>query len=418
MDRLIETRHVAAVDYRDVTAAGQQHDDPNRWLFLPQTSGGSVALPSRSQGQPGNQLYWHLHNHTTSTLTLAEVSLSNGQTGQGVQLHIPGQVFSALALESQQLLLLIGTKAGASHVVAYGRKDWAYQGRCQLLQQRGSADWGMKEELWCSALEAANPSSSSSSNAAASQVLGQLLVPGQLCLSSLAAALAYHGAQMSEAEAAAASLSQLQGRISAAVQFIQARFPAYSPARCWHALFASYCEAWQQQHALLGLFGAAGGWLGVVRAGGLLSVLRRPSAPEVLLAESNIKALGEVLQVAGAAGSSRDARPIPGGAAELAKVRLCLSMLGELLGQPAMRVMTQAVMAGVSVEGELLPRFLELLLQGPPAAAAAASGSSGASVLAGGVAARLAEWRLQRQAQLLAVQEQLAELPYPLETLR
>lgn len=70
------------------------------------------------------------------------------------------------------------------------------------------------------------------------------------------------------------------------------------------------------------------------------------------------------------------------------------------------------------MEGELLPRFLELLLQGPPAAAAAASGSSGASVLAGGVAARLAEWRLQRQAQLLAVQEQLAELPYPLETLR
>jgi hypothetical protein len=88
-----------------------------------------------------------------------------------------------------------------------------------------------------------------------------------------------------------------QARITAAVELIKAKFPAYSPARCWHALFASYCEAWQQQHALLGLFAAAGGWLGVVRAGGMLSVLRRPSAAEVLLAENNIKALGEVLQV-------------------------------------------------------------------------------------------------------------------------
>jgi hypothetical protein len=154
------------------------------------------------------------------------------------------------------------------------------------------------QELWCCALAAANPSSSSSNAAAAaSQVLGQLLVPGQLCLSSLVAALAYHGAQLSEAEAAAASLNQLQARITAAVEVIKTKFPAYSAARCWHVLFASYCEAWQQQHALLGLFGAAGGWLGVVRAGGMLSVLRKPSPPEVLLAENNIKALGDVLQV-------------------------------------------------------------------------------------------------------------------------
>jgi hypothetical protein len=70
------------------------------------------------------------------------------------------------------------------------------------------------------------------------------------------------------------------------------------------------------------------------------------------------------------------------------------------------------------VEGELLPRFLELLLQGPPAASAAAAAGSGAGVLSADVASRLSEWRLHRQAQLLAVQEQLAELPYPLETLR
>jgi hypothetical protein len=90
---------------------------------------------------------------------------------------------------------------------------------CNMLQLHKTCHCVMScffmclQELWCCALAAANPSSSSSSSAAAaSQVLGQLLVPGQLCLSSLVAALAYHGAQMSEAEAAAASLSQLQVR--------------------------------------------------------------------------------------------------------------------------------------------------------------------------------------------------------------
>jgi hypothetical protein len=38
----------------------------------------------------------------------------------------------------------------------------------------------------------------------------------------------------------------------------------------------------------------------------------------------------------------------------LLQVRLCLAMLGELLGQPAMRVMTQAVMAGACSEASLL----------------------------------------------------------------
>jgi hypothetical protein len=79
-------------------------------------AGGSVALPIRSQGQPGNQLFWHLHNHTTSTLTLAEVSLSNGQVGQGVRLHIPSQVFSALAVDASAgdacyLFLLLSSRS-------------------------------------------------------------------------------------------------------------------------------------------------------------------------------------------------------------------------------------------------------------------------------------------------------------------
>lgn len=35
-----------------------------------------------------------------------------------------------------------------------------------------------------------------------------------------------------------------------------------------------------------------------------------------------------------------------GGSADVAKVRGCLDTLGEVLGQPALRVMTQLVMAG------------------------------------------------------------------------
>jgi hypothetical protein len=68
---------------------------------------------------------------------------------QQLQLEWPDASLLDARVEGQQLLLLIGTKAGASHVVAYGVKDWAYQGRCQLLQQRGSAEWGMKEVRDC-----------------------------------------------------------------------------------------------------------------------------------------------------------------------------------------------------------------------------------------------------------------------------
>lgn len=56
------------------------------------------------------------------------------------------------------------------------------------------------------------------------------------------------------------------------------------------------------------------------------------------------------LQVVGSQGTSG----IPGGAAALAKVRLCLSAVSDILGQPAMRVMTQLVMAGEQRELLLL----------------------------------------------------------------
>lgn len=68
--------------------------------------------------------------------------------------------------------------------------------------------------------------------------------------------------------------------------------------------------------------------------------------------------------------------------------------------------------SGVSVEGELLPRFVELLLQGPPLSSTSSAGGGGAAQQ------QLVQWRLQRQARLLYVQEQLAELPHALETLR
>lgn len=75
-------------------------------------------------------------------------------------------------------------------------------------------------------------------------------------------------------------------------------------------LFASYCEFWQQQHALLALYSSGGSansqhsWLGVIRSGGLLTLLRRPSAAEVLLTDSSPGALDHVLQVCGCAAES------------------------------------------------------------------------------------------------------------------
>lgn len=102
----------------------------------------------------------------------------------------------------------------------------------------------------------------------------------------------------------------------------------------------------------------------------------------------------------------------------LAKVRLCLAAVEDILGTPAMRVMTQLVMAGVPVEGQLLPKFVELLLQGPRTVAA--SDADGSAVAFAGAQQKqgLSEWRMHRQARLLFIHEQLSELPHALETLR
>jgi hypothetical protein len=74
------------------------------------------------------------------------------------------------------------------------------------------------------------------------------------------------------------------------------------------------------------------------------------------------------------------------------------------------------------VESHLLPAFVQLLLQGPPLQQhAAGKAAAGGFVGDGGSTARqqqqLLDWRQQRQARLLAVHAQLAELPHALETL-
>jgi hypothetical protein len=89
----------------------------------------------------------------------------------------------------------------------------------------------------------------------------------------------------------------VQACITAAVQLIQARHPSYSPGRCWHMLFAKYCELWQQQHTLLGLWASGGGWVGAVRAGGLLTVLRGVTPAEALGQETMPSVLKQVLEV-------------------------------------------------------------------------------------------------------------------------
>lgn len=88
-----------------------------------------------------------------------------------------------------------------------------------------------------------------------------------------------------------------QACITAAVQLIQARHPSYSSARCWHMLFAKYCELWQQQHALLALWANAGGWVGAVRAGGMLTVLRGVTPAEALGQETIPSVLKQVMEV-------------------------------------------------------------------------------------------------------------------------
>lgn len=67
------------------------------------------------------------------------------QQPQLLQLEWPDASLLDAQVEGQQLLLLCSTKGGSSYVVSYSLRDWSYQGRCQLLQQRVSQDWGMKE---------------------------------------------------------------------------------------------------------------------------------------------------------------------------------------------------------------------------------------------------------------------------------
>eukprot|EP00775_Hariotina_reticulata_P002524 gene2524-2826_t len=327
----------------------------------------------------------------------------------------------ARVVGQQLLLLLCSSRKGGSCVVKYSCKDWSFMDRCQLLQQRGTSEWGMREEMWSAALATCPAAITPGSH-----VLSQLLVPGQLCGSTLVQALDLHGARVSEQEVAAASLQQLQALISGTVELIMARYPSYGPARCWNMLFSSYCDLWQQQHGLQGLFVAPGGWCGLLRAGGMMTVLRKATPAEALQQECSAAALGEVLQLGAlkiftlqAVGASGISSGIPGGAAAVAKVGLCLAAVADVLGDPALRVMTQLVMAGVNVEGELLPKFVQLLLQGPPAPSLPSHAD-----LAGGSGTyqqqqqqRLSEWRMMRQARLLSVQEQLEELPHALETL-
>jgi hypothetical protein len=62
-------------------------------------------------------------------------------------------------------------------------------------------------------------------------------------------------------------------------------------------LFAKYCELWQQQHVLMGLWVSTGGWVGGVRAGGLLTVLRAVTPAEALGQETVPAVLKHVMEV-------------------------------------------------------------------------------------------------------------------------
>jgi hypothetical protein len=181
--------------------------------------------------------------------------------------------------------------------------------------------------------------------------------------------------------------------LRAALLSVAARHPAYTEARCWHALFVRYCECWQQLHPPIALASSgSGAWLGVVRGGLMLSLLR-PGTP--------------LENAGGGAGGTAGGR---GGEA----IRAALRAIGQALGAPALRLMMRLVAGGVDLEGTLLPGMLDLLLYGP-ARADADLGGNGSS---GAARRRLTEWRAARQVALLHVQQALDVLPDPVAAIR
>lgn len=92
-------------------------------------AGGSIALP----GGEARQLQWHLQTHSSSVLSLSEVSLTRGQIGRGLQLHIQDQVFPAVAAQidssSQRLwlCLVLASKAVAVLTLPLGAGSTAQQ---------------------------------------------------------------------------------------------------------------------------------------------------------------------------------------------------------------------------------------------------------------------------------------------------
>jgi hypothetical protein len=95
------------------------------------------------------------------------------------------------------------------------------------------------QEIWSAAL-ATCPSAITP----ASHVLSQLLVPGQLCVSTLVQALDLHGARVSEQEVAASSLQQLQVGGSSPWQPGDVWSPMQltaHPAACLRAPLIQYC---------------------------------------------------------------------------------------------------------------------------------------------------------------------------------
>jgi hypothetical protein len=339
-----------------------------------------------------------------------------------------------------------GAGAGATpRVLAFDASDGSFQGRAHLLQQPGGLGaWTADQDLWAAAVR----------GEADAFVLGQLLSPGaQMCRASLLDALerfagggggGFGGGSSSSsereqrrqqqlAELCASDARALAQRVRAAVAQRRARDPAgggagatvgtaaaaasSSDARLWHLFFAAYAEAWARRHPALGLASARGGaWVGVLRGGPQLSVLRPASRPEALL-HAHPRLLAAAAAGGGAGGGS--ARGPFRSRGERA-VHSALRALRGALGKPALRAMTRAVIAGEQ-GGDLMllvPRFVDLLVYGPGAAGGAGGAAAAAAAAAGsepGAARRLAQWRERRRQALVAAREALADVESPLD---
>lgn len=179
---------------------------------------------------------------------------------------------------------------------------------------------------------------------------------------------------------------QLRPLLVSVADAIQQQYPADSSTACWQRLLSTYRERWHRAHGLLGLLQAPSGkFLGCMRAGMLLTVLRRPSPVELLAA-------GHPVEL-GAAGKALSG---------------VLVQLRPLLSHPVWESFMPFMLTGADALTAIVPWYIDLLLTGPSAGAAGEEEGPAAMQQA-------SAWHRQRQQLLLSLMGAFDGLADPLQ---